>query len=270
MEVRAWDDRSAAPKVSLDYSKRLGRRGWSAFEIRVDNEPVVIDYSDFHLISPESSAFAHWLRFHHTPALIPFPHFGSFPPWSFLDWNDYDRGLCGPRYAAAGEAIIYRHSSLENRLPNLIERRTRAMQLLSEHCGDRLRSGFVPQSKYFRECLESLAVVHIPGSHPHILDRTVQQMFALGVCVISPDLWTTCLEQRPQAGVHYVGIRDDYSDLPEQVNWVAKHRSEAAEIGAAAQRFFQRYCTPAAIWRYVHRRVASHPIAVNRVDATTV
>ncbi len=114
----------------------------------------------------------------------------------------------------------------------------------------------MPQQHYFRECTESLAVVHIPGSHPHILDRTVQQMFALGVCVISPDIWTTCLEVRPQANVHYLAIRDDYSDLPEKIDWIADHRDRAAAIGAAAKNFFRQYCTPEAIWRYVHRRLA--------------
>jgi len=250
-----------AGNVQLAYSERLGRRGWSAFEILVDDQVVVIDYSDFHLVETQFSAFAHWLRFHHAPAFMPFPNLGSFPPWSFLDWDDYARAAAGKSYSASGDSIIYRHSALENRLPNLVQRRTRAMQLLSQHCGDRLRTGFVPQSQYFRECLESLAVVHIPGSHPHILDRTVQQMFALGVCVISPDIWTTCLEQRPQAGLHYVPILDDYSDLPAKVDWVASHRGETAAIGEAAKRFFAKHCTPKAIWHYVQQRLSENPAA---------
>lgn len=241
--------------IRLEYSEQLGKQGWSGFEILVDGQSVVIDYSDFLIVNPLSAAFQHWLLFHHTPAFVPYPNLGSFPPWSFWDWNDYQIALQGPRYTAMGESIIYRHSSLENRLPNAIERRTRAMQILQQHCRDRLRTGFIEQQQYFQECLSSLAVVHIPGSHPHILDRSVQQMFAHGVCVISPDLWSTCLEHRPQAGVHYVGILDDYSDLPEKVNWVAEHRSQAAAIGAAAQAFFAERCTPKAIWSYIHQRL---------------
>ncbi|QEG43209.1 glycosyl transferase family 90 [Roseimaritima ulvae] len=244
-----------ADQIELQYSDQLGKQGWSGFEILVDGQSVVIDYSDFLLVNPLSAAFEHWLRFHHTPAFCPYPNLGSFPPWSFWDWQDYQTALQGPRYTASGESIIYRHSSLENQLPNAVERRTRALQILEQHCGDRLRTGFIEQAEYFQDCLHSLAVVHIPGSHPHILDRSVQQMFAHGVCVISPDLWSTCLEQRPQAGVHYVGILDDYSDLPEKVQWVAEHREQATAIGAAAQQFFADHCTPQAIWSYIHRRL---------------
>lgn len=245
-----------AGKVQLEFSSDLGKQGWGAFEILVDDQSVIIDYSDFLIVNPRSSAFKHWLRFHHTPAFVPYPNLGSFPPWSFWDWNVYEKAKFGPRYSASGDSIIYRHSSLANRLPNLVERRTRAMDLLTEHCNDRLHTGFIPQEQYFQDCINSLAVVHIPGSHPHILDRTVQQMFAHGVCVISPDLWSTCLETRPQAGVHYVSILDDYSDLPDKVRWVADHRSEAIAIGEAARQFFADNCTPGAIWTYVHGRLA--------------
>ncbi|TWU42534.1 glycosyl transferase family 90 [Novipirellula artificiosorum] len=262
--------------IKLEYSKHLVRRGWSAFEIRVDDEVVVIDYSDFLLVDTASAAFKHWLRFHHTPAFVPYPNLGSFPPWSFLDWADYTRAKALPSYTASGESIVYRHSDLNNRLPNLVQRRTRAMELLQKHCDDpmtigKLQTGFIAQQMYFRDCLDSLVVVHIPGSHPHILDRTVQQMFALGVCVISPDLWTTCLEHRPQAGIHYVGIQDDYSDLSVKIQWVAEHRDEAVAIGRSAKQFFAKYCTPTAIWSYIHKRV-SEPRALpseSSRDATT-
>lgn len=245
-----------ADSVKLEYSSELGRRCWSAFEILVDDEIVVIDFSDFHIVNTKSSGCANWLRFHHTPAFMPYPNLGSFPPWSFWNWDDYTQAASGPQYTASGDYVVYRHSSLENRMPNLVQRRTRAMELLTAHCGDRLRTGFIAQSEYFRDCLESQVVVHIPGSHPHILDRTVQQMFALGVCVISPDLWTTCLEERPQAGVHYVGILDDYSDLPDKVDWVKNHPQQAVAIGQAAKQFFATHCTPEAIWRYVQKRVS--------------
>jgi hypothetical protein len=239
----------------LDYSDRLRRPAWSAFEIDVDGHRMVIDYSDFLLVDQKASAYKHWLRFHHTPAFSPFVHLGSFPPWSFTDWELYQRLSLKQRYSASGSSIIYRHSVWQGRLSNLIERRERALRILSEHCSNRLVTGFVSQDRYFQDCLGSLAVVHIPGSHPHILDRSVQQMFALGVCVISPDLWTTCLEQRPQAGVHYVSVQDDYSDLIAKVDWVAANREAAVAIGDAAKRFFASHCTPSAIWNYIMRRI---------------
>jgi hypothetical protein len=248
---------SLAGQVDLSYSTELGHPAWSAFEVRVNDQIIAIDFSDFHLVANESSNYRHWLRFHHTPAMQPFSNLGSFPPWSFLDWDQYTRFRKSERYTARGEQIIYRHSSLSQRASHIVERRQKAGDLLQRNFPNRLVADFVPQDEFFQTCLESLVVVHIPGSHPHILDRTVQQMFALGVCVISPDLWTTCLERRPQAQEHYLMLRDDYEDLPETINWVLKHRKECAEIGQRAQAFFDRHCTPPAIWGYVQRRVSS-------------
>jgi hypothetical protein len=244
-----------APDVELVIDREARRVGWSSFEIVVDDHVAVIDYSDFAIIDPRFRQYDHWFRFHHNPSFAPYAKLGSFPPWSFLDWNEYHRISSNQPSTALNDRIIYRHSRLKNRLPNLVERRMRAMSLLREHCGDRLTTGYVPQEIYFQDCLRSLAVVHIPGSHPHILDRTVQQMFGIGVCVISPDLWTTCLEKRPQANVHYVPIQDDYSDLTEKVDWVTDHPDQALQIGQAAKRFFTQNCTPAAIWRYIYRKV---------------
>jgi len=243
-------------QVELRFSNRMRRPVWSAFEILVDDIPVIIDYSDFHIVDAKFAAYKHWLRFHYTPAFIPFANLGSFPPWSFLDWGDYQRAVTGPQYTAQNDPIIYRFSSLENRPADLVARRTLALEILTRHCVNRLVTGWVPQHRYFSECIDSLAVVHIPGSHPHILDRTVQQMFALGVCVISPEIWTACLDDRPQAGVHYVSIRDDFSNLVEQVEWVAQNRHQAIKIGNAAKQFFSSHCTPDAIWRHIHQRIS--------------
>lgn len=244
-------------QVDLSFSSELGRPAWSTFEVRVNDEVIAIDFSDFHLVAAESGNYRHWLRFHHTPAMEPFSNLGSFPPWSFLDWDQLARLRRSARYTARGERIIYKHSSLSDRASHIVRRRVKAGELLKRHFPDRVETTFAPQEEFFRQCLESLVVVHIPGSHPHILDRTVQQMFALGVCVISPDLWTTCLERRPQAQEHYLMIRDDYEDLLDKVTWVLNHRHQCAEIGQRAKEFFDSYCTPRAIWEYVQRRVTS-------------
>ena len=247
-----------AGQVELSTSSELRRPAWSAFEVRVDGEIVAIDFSDFHLVATESGGYRHWLRFHHTPAMEPFPNLGSFPPWSFLDWSQLERFRRCSAYTAGGEQIIYRHSSLAQRSAPIVQRRRKAGELLKRHFPERVEMGFVPQDDYFQACLNSLVVVHIPGSHPHILDRTVLQMFALGVCVISPDLWTTCLEQRPQADEHYLMLRDDFEDLPSKIEWALRHRDRCAEIGQRGKRFFDSHCMPAAIWEYIHRRVTSN------------
>ncbi len=241
-------------QIDVSLSDRLGKPAWSAFEIRVDDEPVVIDFSDFIILSNVSGRFTNWLRFQHNPAFEPYPNLGSFPPCSFVDWDEFYK-LREMRYDAGGDKIVYKHSSLDRRLPGLVRRRKLAGEILRQHYAERLDTGFMPQKEYFQRCTESLVVVHVPGSHPHILDRSVQQMFGLGVCVISPDIWTTCLEERPVAGQHYLMLRDDYADLPEKIEWCLDNRLECAEIGRQAQQFFDRHCLPDAIWRYVKARV---------------
>ncbi len=129
--------------ITLEYNSQLRRRSWSAFEMLVDGQMVVIDYSDFLLVDVDSSSHDHWLRFHHTPAFMPYPYLGSFPPWSFLDWEDHRRSTNQLVYTASGDSIVYRHSSLENRLPNLIQRRTRAepaVATLSRSIADGIRA----------------------------------------------------------------------------------------------------------------------------------
>lgn len=244
-----------ADKIELTHSTSLKRPDWSAFEVLVDDQVVVIDFSDFSLISTSSSAYRHWLRFHHTPSLEPFPNLGSFPPWSFMHWGRYEELLRRPAYTALGEQVIYRHGDIDNRESGVGRRRSAAGDILRRDFPDRVVTGFVAQEEFFDSCLRSALVVHIPGSHPHILDRTVQQMFGLGVCVISPDLWTTCLETRPVAGEHYLLLRDDFSNLPELVHWALANRDQCRQIGRAAQAFFQRQCTPMAIWNYICRRL---------------
>lgn len=239
------------------FSDDLRKIDWSTFEIVVDDERVVIDFSDFLVLSNVSGRFKNWLRFQHCPGFEPYPNLGSFPPCSYLDWEEYDQ-LRQSRYDASGDKIVYRHSSLTGRLPGLVRRRQRAGEILKEHYAGRLETGFVQQREFFRGCTESLVVVHIPGSYPHSLDRSVQQMFGLGVCVISPDIWTTCLEERPVAGEHYLMLRDDFSDLPEKIQWCLENRRACVEVGRAAQRFFETHCTPAAIWTYVKARVERH------------
>jgi hypothetical protein len=79
----------------------------------------------------------------------------------------------------------------------------------------------------------------------------------MGVCVVSPAIWGTCLEELPKPGIHYLGVQHDYSDLVSTVAACFADRDRCRRIGAAARRFFDEHCLPRPIWQYIHRRTSA-------------
>ena len=61
---------------------------------------------------------------------------------------------------------------------------------------------------------------------------------------------------RPQPWLHYVPIRDDFSDLAKKVEWCDGNRDKCRQIGQQAKAFFEAHSMPEAIWRYVKRRMS--------------
>lgn len=239
------------------FDPMLKRPCWSAFEIRVDGQVAVIDYSDFLLVHPASAGYRHWLRIQYVVGFLPFPNLGSFPQYSFLDWDEYYRLAAAD--PTPGERIMhvqYIRSADGPATGDKVARRNLARRLLLEHFGDAIDIETTRTlQEYFEKGMNSLASVHIPGNWRHCLDRGQQQLMGLGVCTISPEIWTVCLDQRPQPWQHYVPLRDDYSDLPERIRWCLGNRDECQAIGRRAKRFFQAHSTPEAIWTFVKRRL---------------
>lgn len=56
-----------------------------------------------------------------------------------------------------------------------------------------------------------------------------------------PKFETWFMEGRLQAGVHYVEVKDDFSDLEQQMDYYLSHPKEAAEIIANAQRYVAQF-----------------------------
>ena len=79
----------------------------------------------------------------------------------------------------------------------------------------------------------------------------------VSVCTVFPDIWTCSLDMRPQPCVHYVPIRDDFSNLVEKVKWCDRNRDECSQIGHQAKAFFASYSTPEAIWRHIQQRLSA-------------
>ncbi|HQU45079.1 MAG TPA: glycosyl transferase family 90 [Pirellulales bacterium] len=249
----------ALPEIAVGFGERLGMPCWSAYELSVDGVPVAVDISDYVLVDPAVGAFQHWLRFTYTPMFAPFRNIGAFPITSFLDWDQYARLAAGLAYDATGERIVFGQDEAagENLPSRKTERRQYVRRTLTARVGNCLDDAWTGREAYWRRAAKSLVTVCVPGADNHHLDRGQHQLFGLGVCTISSDLFMAPLEKRPIAGEHYVACRDDYADLIDQIEWCRAHREACRQIGRRAQEFFQRHSTPRAIWRYIGQRLAA-------------
>lgn len=230
---------------------------WSAVEIAVDGEVIGLDYGDYAVPPPAAFHYPLWLRYTYTRLFEPMGSIGSFPITSFLDWDEYERmTLSGPHYHATGDRIMY-GMRFDPHEPVLGKpaRRGGARDILAAAYPHHADLDRVELRAFWRNALDSLCAVCMPGANGHNLDRGHWQLMGLGVCTVSPEIWTAPLEDRPIPGVHYVACRDDLTDLVERIEWVREHRAEAAAIGARAREFFRSHGTPKAIWRYVRRRL---------------
>lgn len=229
--------------------------------MRIDGTLAVYDYSDYLLVDGTQQHYRHWFRFHYTPGYVPHGNLSSFPPISFLDWNEYEQLQSQLSYNASGNAILHSQSyeflagSTSDRDRDLYERRSAVRNSLLSEFGTSVRTERLPQEEFWKAAFQSLVSIHVPGSWRHSLDRGQHQLMGLGVCTISPEIWTAPLAGRPVSYDHYVPIRDDFSDLISQINWCRNHRAECTAIGRRAKSFFREHSTPEAIWAFITARL---------------
>jgi hypothetical protein len=246
---------SAAHVCEVRECGDLGRVEWSAWEVRVDGRPMVVDISDYHTLGPAAAAGNWpWLRFCYTPMWEPFTRVGSFPVTSFLDWDEYESLSRLP--ARIGDMIVYgqRTEYAGEVHEGKIARRTRVRELLVASFRDRLDDRWTSVPSFWARAASALATVCIGGTNNNNLDRGQWQLMGLGCCTVSPEIFTAPLGVRPEAGVHYVRIRDDFSDLGAAIEGLIADPARAAAVGRAAAGFFRDRGVPGAIWAYAKAR----------------
>jgi len=251
---------NTAADVSIEVviDDGLAKVCWSAFEFVVDGVRCVYDFSDFLLVDAACSRYRHRLRIQYLQGFVPHPNLGSFSQISFFDWPRYRKLSESLTYDASGDSILHKQCfppPTDLRGADLYRRRSSVQAQLVARFGDLIDVAIDPQEMFWQKASRCLVSVHVPGSYRHSLDRGQHQLMGLGVCTISPELWTSTLGERPERDVHYVGCRDDLSDIPARVEWRRNHREECAAIGRRAKEFFTAHSTPEAIWSYVKRRI---------------
>lgn len=70
-------------------------------------------------------------------------------------------------------------------------------------------------------------------------------MASNSVCMMRrPRFETWFMEGRLRAGVHYIELADDFSDLPEKIAYYASHPEEAMQIAGNANRYVKQFLDP--------------------------
>lgn len=239
--------------VEVTIDPKLQKAADNAIEMLVDGEIAVYDYSDYLNLALNSGAYKHWFRFHYVEGYYGTKNLHSFPPISFLDWKHY-YWLEKTVKVGIGQNIWFKQAIFEGG-GTLVDkdRCDRRREMASKLRGldiPNLDTTIWGQNEYWDRVPECGLSIHVPGSWRHSLDRGQLQMMGLGVCTVSPDIWTACCGLRPQAGEHYIMLDDRFVNLehclglPLLTRWA---------IGTAAKRWFQDHCTPKAIWSYVGR-----------------
>lgn len=237
-----------------------------SFELGYGPLKVGLDYNDLAELPPCAGEYDFWFKFHSTSAHVPFNNVRAFPPISFHNWRQFREIRSSIRYLALSDKILHVQKTkivlrAAQWAEDLTRRRSLVRELLRETYGDHVDTEFTDQVAYWQKSSTCLVSVHVPGMWNNMLDRAQIQMMAFGTCTISPVLYTRLPNSQLVPGVHYVAVRDDYSDLLEKIEWCRKHRPECREIGAAASRLFDDNCTPEQIWSAFGRELAKVVIA---------
>jgi len=229
----------------------MQRLSWAVMPMFVDGVEIGIDFSDYNQFSIPLTRVAYQFRIQHTPAFEHFDNVGSFPQYSYLDWAWYRELATTIQHCDVGGLVSGRMNIDATNPEKKTARRLAVHRILLHHCGSRLQSGMIPLEEFLPRTLACRVHVHVPGSWPNMMDRVMPQLWSFGMPIICTEIFTTCCGVRPEPGVHYIRMRDDFSDLPAVIDWCDQHPAELVQIGRNAKQYFEEHCLPAAIWTYI-------------------
>jgi hypothetical protein len=225
------------------------------FSCLINDQQIIVDYADHstknwkHLY-PEIPYFKFQTTEKNPKNLLPLG-----PPMVGIKRNG-NKGATMREYNHLRHHYAYQPQNkiLCKQLPNgaATERRNQVQKLLLDNFADVDIDANVNQIDFWKMHETCLAAVCVPGATNNMVDRGHMELIGLGVCTISPDLYTVFPNNQVlQPGVHYIKCQDDYSDLVKIISSLEKNPSFAKTIGDNARAFYEKYYTPKAYWDWI-------------------
>jgi hypothetical protein len=143
-------------------------------------------------------------------------------------------------------------------LPNgaAIDRRNLVHSLLNKNFNNVDILAEQDQLDFWKQHETCLTAVCVPGATNNMVDRGHIELIGLGVCTISPDLYTVFPNfSRLESGKHYIKCKDDYSDLIDIIKDLQKNPTVAKIIGDNAKSFYENYYTPTKYWQWISENI---------------
>ncbi|HDZ37028.1 MAG TPA: glycosyltransferase family 1 protein [Marinobacter sp.] len=223
----------------------------SGFGIWLAHKHVLIDYGDHMRLPLDLSEFDIAFKYHYSKKYhSDIPRLYPLTPISFYNWKKYqelEKTIC---YGGNAEFI------LNNQRPGATakQRRNTVQRKLKERYGTQVDTNITSQESFWRKINNCLVSVCVPGARNNILDRGQLQYMAFGACTISPPLDIMLpFRRQPQAGIHYLTCRPDYSDLIEVIEYCRENRDRCRMIGQQAKKLFLSTSTPDNIWKWINQ-----------------
>lgn len=221
----------------------------------VNDQKVVIDYSDHPHIDTTKLECKAYFKFHYREVHKEFKNVHPFAPTSFYNWEQYRALKMQIIYKCNNNVVL----NLQKPYGNATNRRNHVRDILYKRYklrGNLVYSPHFAQVDYWKMINNCLVHVFVPGCYNDMLDRGHIQYLAFGCCTVAPpimDLLPYDSELIP--GIHYIQCKSNYSDLIEKIDWCKNHRKECIEIGKNAQKLFDQSCTPKRLWKWILSKV---------------
>ena len=224
----------------LEYDIKY--RTTDEFEITLQGKTFYIDFTDFKKLDVVGKPL---FKFHYHGGL---ENVYPFPPISFRYWHRYKLLQGQIEYKATGQI-----SSRQQKEYKIYHTKREEIQNLLKNSVKLVETNLLPnQISYWMDINNCLVAVFVPGATNNMLDRGQWQYMAFGCCTISPKLPELLpFNKILIPGVHYIHCNDDYSDLPEKIEWCKQNREKCIEIGRNAKKLFLETSTPEKIVEWI-------------------
>lgn len=218
----------------------------NGFIVTINDKPFLFDFADTPVPAECSLPM---FKMH---CIMETDGIHAFSPMSFMDWEGFREFSGIIRYEAKGDRISFRQRAYGNAK----ERRERVRKALLGRFGSVLE-GVIAQKDYWYEINSTFIAVFVPGWCNTMVDRAQFQYMALGCCTISPRLPEILpFGKSFVPNEHYIMCKEDYSDLPDLIDFYRCCRDTCVDIGNNARKLFMETSTPYALCKWIESKIS--------------